>query len=82
MSMIVNTKPEFQKISKIDVIKALNDPDENNLITREVERLIKEYAVKFQENVQRIGSISEIILKIKPIWPIENVAMMMAPKAI
>jgi hypothetical protein len=64
------------------VLAALGDPDPANPIAVESTRLVTAYAKNFPDHVERLGYIPADILRIKPRWPIEAVAMRMTTKVI
>jgi hypothetical protein len=75
MTETVEPKPEFRSLHEDAVVAALQDPDPANPIAVEVARLIDGYTRNVQAHVQRLGRIPSDILRIKPRWPIEAVAM-------
>lgn len=79
--MIVEPLPEFRGLSEAEVMAAVNDPAPN-YVADEVARLIVGYTANFKEHVERLGHLPESILKAKPRWPIEAVAMRLATEAI
>jgi hypothetical protein len=81
MTEPVEPKPEFHSLAEDAVVAALQDPDPANPIAVEVARLIGGYTNNFQAQVQRLGRIPPNILRIKPRWPIEAVAMPPTTKA-
>jgi hypothetical protein len=78
----VEPKPEFRLLAEDAVVAALEDPDPANPIAVEVARLIDGYANNFQAHVQRLGHIPSDILRKKPRWPIEAVAMRLSTELI
>jgi hypothetical protein len=82
MTETVEPKPEFRSLSEDAVATAIEDPDPANPIAIEVTRLIAAYMDNFQRHVERVGHIPADILRIKPRWPIEAVAMYLTTKAI
>jgi len=71
----VEPKPEFQPLSEEAVLAALEDPDPANPIAVEVARLVTGYTANFQSHVERLGYMPAAVLRSKPRWPIESVAM-------
>ncbi len=82
MTETVESKPEFHPLAEDAVVAALQDPDPANPIAIEVARLIEGYTTNFHEQVQRLGRIPSDILRIKPRWPIEAVAMRLTTEVI
>jgi hypothetical protein len=64
------------------VLSALGDSDPANPIAVEISRLVTAYTKNLRDHVERLGHIPADILRIKPRWPIEAVAMRMTTKAI
>jgi hypothetical protein len=75
MTEPVEPKPEFRSLTEDAVLTALRDPDSANPIAVEVARLIQGYTSNFDAHVRRLGRIPADILRTKPRWPIEAVAM-------
>jgi hypothetical protein len=75
MTEPVEPKPEYRSLTEDAVIAALQDPDPANPIAVEVARLIDGYTSNFHAHVRRLGHIPADILRAKPRWPIEAVAM-------
>jgi hypothetical protein len=75
MTETVEPKPEFRLLAEDAVVAALQDPDPANPIAVEVARLIDGYTRNFDASVRRLGRIPPDILRIKPRWPIEAVAI-------
>ena len=75
MLMIVEPKPEFHSLDEAAVLAALEDPNEENPIAKEIARLIAGYTENFRTHVERLGRIPESIMHVKPRWAIEAVAM-------
>jgi hypothetical protein len=75
MSSIIEPTPEFRGLSETEIEKALADPDPANPVAVEVARLIQGYTANFQAHVEKLGRIPEAILRARPRWPIEAVAM-------
>jgi hypothetical protein len=48
----------------------------------EIARLVKGYVANFERYVERLGRVAADILRLKPRWPIEAVAMQLATSAI
>jgi hypothetical protein len=82
MTEPVEPKPEFRSLPEDVVVEALQDPDASNPIAIEVARLIEGYTGNFKQHVERVGRIPSEILRIKPRWPIEAVAMRLTTEAI
>jgi hypothetical protein len=82
MTMIVEPNPEYRALSEADVLAALDDSDPDNLVAKEVARLIAGYTENFCGHTARLGHMPEAILRIKPRWPIEAVAMRLTTEAI
>lgn len=82
MTEIIEPKPEFRRLSEAEVLAALGDADPENLIAIEVARLIAGYTENFQRHVERLGHIPSQILRVKPRWPIEAVAMQLTADTI
>jgi len=82
MTEIVEPKPEFRDLSEAAVVAALKDADPKNAIAAEVARLITAYTTNFQRHVERVGYMPHQILRIKPRWPIEAVAIRLTTQAI
>lgn len=74
--------PQFLSLTKDAVLAALDDPDLRNPIACEVARLVTAYTRNFQDHVERLGYIPADILRVKPRWPIEAVAMSLTTQAI
>lgn len=75
MTEPVAPKPEFRSLTEDAVLTALRDPDPANPIAAEVARLLNGYTKNFDWHVRRMGGIPRDILRMKPRWPIEAVAM-------
>jgi len=82
MTEPIEPKPEFRLLAENAVIAALQDPDPANPIAVEVARLIDGYTRNFQAHVERRGAIPADILRIKPRWPIEAVAIRLTTETI
>jgi hypothetical protein len=82
MTEIVAPKAEFLSLTEAAVLAALDDPDPANPIAVEITRLFTAYANNFRDHVERLWYIPADILRIKPRWPIEAVAMRMTTQAI
>jgi len=80
MTEIVAPKPEFLSLTEAAVLAALGDPAKP--IAVETRRLVTAYTKNFRDHVERLGYIPADILRIKPRWPIEAVAMRMTTQAI
>jgi hypothetical protein len=82
MTESVAPKPEFLFLAENTVLAALDDPDPTNPVAVEVARLVTVYTNNFRDHVERIGYIPAEILRVKPRWPIEAVAMRLTTKVI
>jgi len=82
MTKLVEPKAEFRSLAEDAVVSALQDPDPANPIAVEVARLIAAYSNNFKRHVERLGRVPPDILRIKPRWPIEGVAMRLTTTAI
>jgi hypothetical protein len=82
MTEIVAPKPEFLSLTENAVLAALDDPDPANPIAIEIARLMTAYTNNFRSHVERLGYVPADILRVKPRWPIEAVAMRLTTKAI
>jgi hypothetical protein len=82
MTEIVAPKPEFLALTEQAVLAALDDPDPANPIAIEVARLMTAYTNNLRSHVERLGYIPADMLRVKPLWPIEAVAMSLTTKAI
>jgi hypothetical protein len=82
MTEIVAPKPEFLSLTEAAVLAALDDPDPTNPIAVEIARLVAAYTKNFEDHVERLGYIPADILRIKPRWPIEAVAMRLTTQTI
>jgi len=82
MTETVQPKPEFRLLAEDAVVAALEDPDPQNPIAIEVARLIDGYTRNFQAHVQQLGRVPSDILRTKPRWPIEAVAMRLTTEVI
>lgn len=80
--MIVEPEPQYRALSEADVLTALEDFDPENPVAQEVARLIAGYTENFRRHVAQRGSMPEAILRIKPRWPIEAVAMRLTTETI
>jgi hypothetical protein len=76
------TQPEFLALTEQTVLAALNHLDAANPIAMEVTRLVTTYTANFKSHVERLGYIPADILRLKPRWPIEAVAMRLTTEAI
>ena len=74
---IIEPQLQFQSLSEDAVQVALADP--NNSVAVEVARLITAYTKTFVRHVKQIGYLPPHILHVKARWPIEAVAMRLAP---
>jgi hypothetical protein len=79
MTEIVESEPQFRSLTEDAVLAALNDPDAANPIACEIIRLVAAYTPYTsyfrRKHVERGGHIQADILRVKPRWPIEAVAM-------
>ncbi len=82
MTEIVAPKPQFLSLTEQAVLAALDDPDPANPIACEIARLVTAYTRNIQDRVERIGYIPADILRVKPRWPIEVVAMQLTTEAV
>ena len=82
MSEIVAPGPQFLSVTEDAVLAALDDPDPANPIAVEIARLVTAYTNSFKRHVERIGYIPADILRVKPRWPIEAVAMRLTTELI
>jgi hypothetical protein len=78
----IEPKPEFRELDESAIRKVLKDRGPANPVVVEVARLVTGYAANFQEYVKRLGYIPSDVLRIKPRWPIEAVAMRLTTQAI
>ena len=81
MTEPVEPQAEFLSLTEHAVIAALNDPNPANPIAVEIARLIAAYSSNFLAHVKRLGYIPADILRMKPRWPIEAVAMRLTTRA-
>lgn len=79
MSIRVVPKPEFQYLTEAEIERAITDPNPGNPVACEVARLLEGYTKNFRLRVQRLGRIPESILRVKPRFAIEAVAMRLLP---
>ena len=82
MTEAIAPKPQFLSLTEDAVLAALDDPDPANPIAVEIARLITAYAANFENHVKRLGYIPAEILRVKPRWPIEAVAMRLTTELI
>jgi hypothetical protein len=82
MTEPVEPKAEFRSLPEDAVVAALQDPDPANPVAVEVARLIAAYTNNFKRHVERLGRVPPDILRIKPRWPIEAVAMRLTTETI
>ena len=82
MTETVEARPEFRSLADDAVVASLQGLDPENPITAEVVRLIHAYTSNFQAHIQRLGRIPPDILRTKPRWPIEAVAMRLTTEVI
>jgi hypothetical protein len=79
---VIEPKPEFRSLSEGAVWEALEDTDAKNPVAVEVARLISGYTANFRKAVERLGYMPSDVLRMKPRWPIEAVAMRLTTQAI
>jgi len=82
MTEIAGPGPQFLSVTEDAVLAALDDPDPANPIAVEIARLVTAYTSNFRDHVDRIGYIPADVLRVKPRWPIEAVAMRLTTQAI
>jgi hypothetical protein len=82
MTEIVEAEPQFRSFAEDAVLAALDDPDPANPIAVEIACLMTAYTNNFRKHVERIGYIPLDIMRVKPRWPIEAVAMRLTTEAI
>lgn len=80
--MIVEPKPEFQALDEATILAALDDPDPENPIAKEVARLVTGYTENFKRHVERLGYMPASVLHVKPQSAIEGVAMRLVTSTI
>lgn len=73
--MTIKPKPQFRHLTEAAVTAALFDPDPDNPVAIEVNRLIAAHTKAFIAHVQKLGYMPPSLLDIKPRWPIEAVAL-------
>jgi hypothetical protein len=78
----VEPRPEFQSLTLDDVRLALQHPDPENPIAREISRLVAGYTDNFQRHVDELGYVPVNVLRMTPRWPIEAEAMRLATETI
>jgi len=79
--MIVDPAPQFRELAEADVLAALRSA-EPSAIADEVARLIDGYSANFRSHVARLGRMPASILRAKPRWPIEAIAIRLTTEAI
>ncbi len=79
---IIEPKLQFRGLDENAVMKALEDSNPENPIAVEVARLIEGYTANLERHVQRLGYMPSDVLRIKPRWPIEAVAMRLTAEAV
>jgi hypothetical protein len=82
MTEPVEAKTEFRSLPEDAVVAAFQDPDPANPIAVEIARLVTVYSENFRRHVERLGYIPADILRVKPRWPIEAVAMRLTTQII
>jgi len=78
----IEPREEFRTLDQAAIEAALADPSPHNPIALEVARLIEGYTANFAEHCRQIGRIPAAILRSKPRWPIEAVAMRLTTETI
>jgi hypothetical protein len=82
MTETVAPNPQSCSLAEDTVLAALDDPDPANPIAMEIARLVSAYTNNFRHHANRLGHIPADILRTKPRWPIEAVAMRLTTQAI
>jgi hypothetical protein len=78
----ITPHPQFLSVTERAALAALDDPDPANPIAVEIARLVTAYSDNFRRQVERLGYIPADILRVKPRWPIEAVAMRLTTQTI
>ncbi|MDX2181422.1 MAG: hypothetical protein SFV18_17640 [Bryobacteraceae bacterium] len=72
----VCAKPEFTALTEDEVWKTVRaDPENEQAVTAEVNRLVAVYTRLYFDCVQRNGPVPPHILYVRAEWPIERVAV-------
>lgn len=72
----VCAKPEFTGLTEDEVRMALlADPESEQAVTAEVNRLVAVYTAMYVDCVKRNGAVPPHILYVRAEWPIERVAV-------
>jgi hypothetical protein len=79
---IIEPKPHFRSLDENAVMKALEDNDPENPIAAEVARLIAGYSANLKAHAQQLGYMPSDVLRIKPRWPIEAIAMRLTAETV
>ena len=66
-------KPEVQKLSEEEILKALSHKDEDNLIVQELTKLLKELVAELSGSPDQHAAMQKILDK-PPSCPLEKVA--------
>lgn len=82
MTVPVEPKPEFRRLTEAQVRAALGDADPQNPVACEVARLIAGYTENLRSHAERLGYMPSAVLRLKPRWPIEAIAMELTADAI
>ena len=82
MTETVEPKLEFRSLPEETIVAALQDSDPANPIAIGVARLINGYTNNFYAHARRARGIPSDILRVKPRWPIEAVAMRLTTEVI
>lgn len=67
-------KPEVQKLSEEEILKALSHKDEDNLIVQELSLLLKDLVAELSRSADQKAAAREILNK-SPSCPLEKVAI-------
>ena len=74
----ISTTPEFANLTEDDIQKAFDaleaDPDTQNPVVMELERLVEAYSTRFEELCEQHDTIPEEVLDFEPEHVIEQVA--------
>lgn len=72
----VTAKPEFTGLTEDEVWKTLRaDPENEQAVTAEVNRLVAVYTTMYMDCVKRNGPVPPHVLYVRAEWPIERVAV-------
>jgi hypothetical protein len=82
MTETVEPKLQFCSLPEEAVVAALDDADPANPIAVEIARLMTAYTNNFRRHAERLEHIPAEILRMKPRWPIEAVAMRLTTQAL